>query len=173
MSSPLKKLVRTSACSMMWKVASQCTASLMRKLRWEKCYELMTALWELVDWLIEELVVLLWSRWWWNKKQKFEGWMIFDSNLLLLMLPSEKKFMCFCFVIMVLIITSKWKCYFLIQIIIKWGFVWYEEICRLRRVLSITSKISIILYSIRKPKFNNCVIIHLKYFQVLNKLTSS
>ena len=61
--------------------------------------------------------------------------------------------------------------------IIEWGWVGYEEFCRSKRVLSTGAKVDNTLQDLQnssystKAKFNNCFIIHSKYFLLL-KLVS-
>ena len=57
--------------------------------------------------------------------------------------------------------------------IIEWGWVGYEEFCGSRRVLSTKAEVDNTLWDLQnssyptKAKFNNCFIIHSKYFLLL------
>ena len=63
--------------------------------------------------------------------------------------------------------------------IIEWGWVGYEEFCRSRRVLSTKAEVDKILGDLQnssystKAEFNNCFIIHSKYFLRANVETYS
>ena len=53
--------------------------------------------------------------------------------------------------------------------IIKWGWTWYWKLCRTRWITAYEICVILHIYHSAKAEFNNCFIIHSKYFQALNK----